>query len=125
MNRSYSDITSRLGEPLWWDEQAVPRYEPFHPCHCGIYDVEVVLARISCQACKRDFTVAFTRTHMDVMGPVNGSLASQMAAGALSYGDPPNIDCCAAGPTMSSDFKEVLEHWVLKSPTGLWARVIP
>lgn len=31
MHASYSDITDRLGEPQWWDENAVPRYCEFEP----------------------------------------------------------------------------------------------
>lgn len=29
MKQAYDDITSRLGNPLWWDEAGCPRYVPF------------------------------------------------------------------------------------------------
>ena len=31
MLRDYFDIRSRLGEPLWFDDNGVPRYVPFTP----------------------------------------------------------------------------------------------
>lgn len=39
-------------------------------------------------------------------------LSDLIAACALEYGDPPNIECCAAGPSMSSVPRRVLEYWV-------------
>jgi len=35
MHTEYADITSRLGEPLWWDDVCAPRYEPFQPYLCN------------------------------------------------------------------------------------------
>ena len=31
------------------------------------------------------------------------SLASRVADGTIHYGDPPNAECCASGPTMNSE----------------------
>lgn len=69
------------------------------------------------------------------------SLATQVRSGAIHYGDPPNTECCAAGPTMNCWDLRVIEFWARgfslrairepenKSPTMLageyldWARV--
>jgi hypothetical protein len=39
------------------------------------------------------------------------TLAESIEVNALAYGDPPNIQCCPAGPTMSSDTVRVLQYW--------------
>ena len=111
MNQPYDDITSRLGYPLWWDEVAVPRYDPFHPSLCAnIYATQAALVKIRCQNCGTPFEVAFSWSGMD---RVKGScdLATQIEQHALSYGDPPNVCCCPGGSTMTSDADRVLEFW--------------
>jgi hypothetical protein len=50
MLRDYQDITSRLGEPYWWDGNGAPRYCVFRPDACGIYDAYVALCLVRCQA---------------------------------------------------------------------------
>ena len=106
MNVEYQDILASLGEPLWWNEWAVPRYCAFSPQECDVYALEVVLMRIACQACGREFVVAMSLTMAD------------KAWGRAwpddeppHYGDPPNIGCCPAGPTMNSEHIAVLQHW--------------
>lgn len=42
--------------------------------------------------------------------------------GHLHYGDPPNIHCCAAGPTMNSIPIRVLEYWSRENPLLDWQR---
>src|SRR5690606_38100927 len=39
------------------------------------------------------------------------TLADRIREKCLNYGDPPNIDCCPAGPTMNSEPLRVLEYW--------------
>jgi hypothetical protein len=39
------------------------------------------------------------------------TLAERIRLKNIGYGDPPNIWCCAAGPTMTSDTVRVLEYW--------------
>jgi len=46
-----------------------------------------------------------------------GTLAERIRVGALEYGDPPNVDCCPAGPTMNSVPKRVLEYWRWGGPS--------
>lgn len=110
MHNYYHDILSRIPTPpKWYDEHAVPRYENFHPEErANIYAHEVCLFRIECQACGRPFDVVRSWTKHE--GPP--SLSDDIRAGSLVYGDPPNIDCCPAGPSMSSDSKRVLQFWL-------------
>lgn len=116
MNLNYHDILSRISEPpQWFDEHAVPRFVAFSPDEAAnIYANEVALAEIACQGCGRRFRVAFSISSMDraMAGGKLPSLAERIQDRSLHYGDPPNIDCCPAGPTMNSEPKRVLEYWV-------------
>lgn len=61
-------------------------------------------------AAERDSKLEMTKT----------PLADEIRAGYLNYGDPPNADCCPAGPTMSSHSIRVLEYW--HRPDHEWKR---
>jgi hypothetical protein len=119
VKENYIDITERLCEPRWWDEVGVPRYcEPSPKRSNNIYADEVVFYRIRCQDCGRPFVVCtsrdrYQRWHRDESGEMVQcpSLAELVQRQQLGYGDPPNIDCCAAGPTMTSVAETVLEFW--------------
>lgn len=112
MNHHYKDIRSRIPEePTWFDENATPRYCPFTPDEtANIYAREVVLLRVACQNCEREFDVCMSWNEMD---GIRGSdrLSRDIATGAIHYGDPPNVDCCPSGPTMNSVPMRVLEFW--------------
>jgi len=108
MNRNYEDILSKIAaEPFWWDENAVPRFCDFHPSKLDIYASEAAFCLISCQDCRKEFKVAFSwyKLSDDV------SLHLRVKDDHLEYGDPPNINCCDAGPTMNSIMMQVLEFW--------------
>lgn len=118
MHHDYEDIRSRIAEPpQWFDESAVPRYVEFAPDHLSnIYAREAALVEIACQACQKRFKVAFSRCTMDdvrerIAGREPRLLADAITAKAIHYGDPPNVGCCPAGPTMNSDPLRVLEYW--------------
>lgn len=50
MQTNYDDIISRISEPpLWFDENAVPRYCAFSPKESSPYLGEIALAEIDCQ----------------------------------------------------------------------------
>ena len=117
MNHDYSCIRSRIPtEPLWFDEHAVPRYDPFKPEEvANIYAREVAFVLIECQSCKREFHVAISGTL--------GELTPEVTSGDLQYGDPPNVDCCASGLSMSSIARRVLEFWRKNPYYGDWFRV--
>lgn len=111
MNRSYLDITSCLGEPRWWDDQAVPRYQSFAPDLCGIYDEAVSLLEIRCQRCGRSFTVAsaWDPTTELLWGGRARIEPTSTDGGWLHYGDPPNHGC--VGDTMNAIILRVLQYW--------------
>lgn len=115
MNHHYSDIRDKLGEPLWFDEHAVPRYCDFAPNQtANIYADECVLYLIRCQNCNREFRVCESTSRSDVMLARHmGNDASMLSerVAHLHYGDPPNIQCCPSGPTMNSEPVRVLEFW--------------
>lgn len=115
MNLNYRDILSRIAEPpQWFDESAVPRFVAFSPSEVAdIYADEVVLAEIACQSCARAFHVAFSSSPQSRMRAKDvRRLSEEIKDHNLHYGDPPNVDCCAAGPTMNSEPKRVLEYWM-------------
>ena len=128
MNHHYSDIRDRIAEePTWWDEDAVPRYCKFAPSEVSnIYAEEVVLLLIACQSCGHEFPVALSRaSHGGLSAIVRGiktpTLTELVRSGSIWYGDPPNIYCCPAGPTMTSDTIKVLEFW-RRQTIGGWIR---
>lgn len=116
MNHHYSDIRSLTAdEPLWWDENAVPRYCEFAPrVTANIYAVSAVLLLIECQNCSREFKVCMTNGPMDEYHGI--SLRRDIEADEIHYGDPPNAGCCPAGPTMNSVPRRVIEYWDLSDP---------
>lgn len=122
MHHHYSDIRSRIPEPpRWWDESAVPRYCDFAPGEAAnIYAEECALVRIACQACGETFDVCISSDAMWKIGAAL-TLAESIEINALSYGDPPNIQCCPAGPTMSSDAVRVLQYWQ-RGASSVWTR---
>jgi len=120
MHRCYRDILDRVSDPvLWFDEVAVPRFEPFSPAlTANIYADEAVLVRIECQGCAHAFDVAFTSPAAsrpiapdDTCFRRHPMLCDYIVAGQLHYGDPPNIECCDAGASMNSVPRIVLEYW--------------
>lgn len=134
MNNSYEDIRSRIAEePKWFDEEAVPRYCTFAPREtANIYADSSCLVEITCQGCGHAFQVCFsdsrTRRLLRALDALRAegveattelmqeraellTLEHAIETRELHYGDPPNIYCCAAGPTMNSVPRRVLEFW--------------
>lgn len=108
MRTYYGDILNRVSEPpKWFDEHGVPRYDAFLPSAIAdTYAHTCALLEIECQACKTRFFAVLSwhswRFEMD-----------------LEYGDPPNVDCCSSGPSMSSVPLRVVEWW---ERDGMWFR---
>ncbi len=139
MNESYDDIRSRIAEPpQWWDEHAVPRYVPFAPRWLAdIYADECALVLIACQNCGHEFPVAMSSSMGSAVRAVmlrkedvtletmrRYSVAASIETGAIHYGDPPNIECCPAGPTMNCDDLRVLQFWRReRGAVNDWVRV--
>lgn len=124
MHHHYHDIRSRIHEePQWFDEHAVPRYSVFTPDETAdIYADEAALVEIACQACGKRFLVCMTwNTWKSIRSPHYKSLHEQIVAKSLHYGDPPNVECCPAGPTMNCEDIRVLEYWA-KNYDRDWVR---
>lgn len=122
MNHHYADIKDRIAEePKWWDEHAVPRYGDFSPeMTANIYAKEAALVFIECQNCGTGFRVCFSSDGMVLTydGLKQDRLSERVAD--LHYGDPPNMGCCPAGPTMNSVPRKVLEFWTLDRERNGW-----
>lgn len=118
MNHDYSDIRSRIAaEPSWFDENAVPRYESFAPGNVAdIYADEAILVEITCQGCGRKFEVAFSK---GMLNRDDWPLSRRITEKNVHYGDPPNIGCCASGPTMNSEPRRVLQYWSRHHPEAV------
>lgn len=120
MNIDYSDILTRLGEPLWYDENAVPRYVEFHPDHCGVYAEDVALMVIHCQNCRKPMTVACAkRRRKDGYYPDKSQLDPWGQSGEFFYRDPPRHGC--TGDTMLCTPVEIVQFWS-QSKDGVWFR---
>lgn len=104
MHARYNDIISRIPEaPKWYDQNGVPRYDNFSPDYCpNIYSDGVVLLRIACQHCDRQFDVEM---HSDSFAPIKHPQK-------LHYGDPPSHGC--VGDTMNCEDIAVLQVWYRK-----------
>lgn len=121
MNHHYAEILAAFPiPPLWWSENAFPRWVEFTPKELdNIYASECVLLEIACQGCGHKFVVAMSRSAAAYRLTEDGLDWSEEPP---HYGDPPNIGCCDAGPTMNVDLVRVIEHW--RQNKGLdWVRV--
>lgn len=104
----YSDILDLSPtRPLWWDEQAVPRFCQFAPDKvANFYATEAALLLISC---------VFNPIHHFVVaasGPRRSgrTLADEIRDGSFRYGDPPRIAECRDGDTTAHPIR-VLQYW--------------
>ena len=111
MRASYEDLHALTSDPpSWYDENGVPRYAEFAPkLVANIYADEAALLEIECQACGAKFMVALSWDMRDLERE-------------FEYGDPPNLGCCSAGPTMNSVPLRVHEFWRRES-YGEWKRI--
>ena len=124
MYQPYLDIREKLGRPLWFDEEGVPRYAHFAPRLCAnIYADFAALLEIRCQSCGQLFQVAASWCAMDENAvwdehgnnprPAEG-LPTAESSGYFRYGDAPwhgpNDGQCS-GTTMTTDVSEVMQFW--------------
>jgi len=115
VHQNYTDITSRIAEPpTWYDQNGTPRYCKFSPDKCpNIYSRTVVLMRIACQNCGKEFDVEM---HAGMWDHRRDHPPSKW-----HYGDPPVHDC--VGDTMNCEDLEVLEVWHKNSDSIDWKRI--
>lgn len=114
MHISYEDILALHPEPpLWWDENAVPRYCEFEPSKVvNIFANEVALIQVLCRHCAKPFTVAITSERMPkVLVPEYETIREDIIFRQLHYGHPPNVGCCPEGPTLTSIPMKVFQYW--------------
>jgi hypothetical protein len=117
MHPSYDDIKKLAGEPMWYSEGGVPRYDDFHPKLCSVYNTYVALVQIACQACQREFSAASCVDMLDMVQiklemPRQQERPEQDAwdlIGSFHYGDPPRHAC--VGDSMNSVPLRVLQFW--------------
>jgi hypothetical protein len=123
MHAHYKDILSRIQDPpAWFDENAVPRFDPFSPdLIANIYADICVLVEIQCQNCRRTFKVSMSEGAMERFNR-RGLIYAQIENKSLHYGDPPNINCCGSGPTMNCLDIRVLECWRRGEKSFVWDR---
>lgn len=132
MNHCYTDILKLTKKkPLWFDEHAVPRYCRFEPHQvANIYARACALVLINCQNCGTQFKVAFSWSGYDGSTPEMERLLNAYRppktvreVEQIHYGDPPNVRCCASGPTMNCNDLRVLEWWTCAHGAADWERV--
>ena len=122
MKQNYKDITSRINEePKWYDDNGVPRYDEFSPCSSpNVYADEVCLFEVACQSCKKFFTVSKSSDRFESLQR-GRTLRELILSKNLWYKDPPNVGCCPAGPTMTSNTVRIHEYWS-HGFGGKWSR---
>lgn len=113
MHQIYKEILDAFDTPpLWFTEGGFPRWCEKHPANCDdIYADQVVFAVIGCQGCMKTFKVAFSSNKMARLMGEQVCLLSQINNRSLHYGDPPNVQCCPAGPTMNSQLLLIEQVW--------------
>jgi hypothetical protein len=126
MYQPYEDIRQLSEiEPLWHDENGVPRYVSFKPRLCAdIYATFVALLEIKCQGCGFPFVVSSSWTlrldsaewDKDGKNPKpKAGLPTSEDSGYFDYGDAPwhtnpkGHQC--SGTTMTTDVSAVLQFW--------------
>lgn len=135
MRAGYEDILALAAgkQPLWWDENGVPRFAEHHPHHCpDIYADEVVLLEIACQLCGTPMRVQLSTSSSDKLlaGALKRpykTLAEQVKNRTIHYGDPPHHNhpsgtFCHAGCTMNCNDLRVVEFWSRERPDWQRAR---
>ena len=117
MHTYYADIVKRIEQPpTWFDECAVPRYCNFTPNDISdVYANECALVLIACQNCGQKFKVAMSSNILSEY-----QVGNAIREKYIHYGDPPNIGCCGAGPTMNCDDLKVLEFWKRSPESHEW-----
>jgi len=115
------ELADKAGvEPIWWDENGVPRFSSFDPEMLGVYDRLAVLGEVACAACGKCMQVGIGRPKISVAcNQIVSYDIDALVAVIEAWGDPPRHNderdgtgghgC--AGETMSSDFVRVVGAW--------------
>jgi hypothetical protein len=123
MHTDYRDIIARAGDPVWWDEYAVPRYCVFEPNKQNVYANEVALVKVLCARCQKVFLIGRTHDSMDDINNVT-SIKQDILDHVIGYGMPPfhfHDGHLCSGSTMTCDVFRVMEYWH-REALGNWIR---
>lgn len=106
MHHDYNDIKRMINiEPYWYDDNGVPRYEPFSPDMLpNIYAEACALMHIQCQACGMHFHTSMSASWREIDN------IKDTPPRKWHYGDPPAHGC--VGDSMNCIDVEVLEAWL-------------
>jgi hypothetical protein len=115
---TYDDIIERAGSPDWYWKHGMPRYGPFTPRSCGIYDRRIAYLEIACQDCGQRFNVAISTSPLQPEGTRHLPTADSIRG--FHYGDPPRHGCI--GDTMNVDTLRVIEFWQREAVAHDWTR---
>lgn len=113
MLADYEDIKKRVKiKPKWYDCNGTPRYDKFHPdLSPNIYADEVILMRIGCQRCRKEFLVEMNWGSWELVNEIP-KLSKRIKDKSIHYGDPPShIKTDHAGSTMNCIDYEIVEFW--------------
>jgi len=128
----YRDIRSRIKEePIWYDDNGVPRYDKFSPdLVSSIYAQEALLVKIKCQDCHSVFFVGVCYSDMEKIFNRHAASYEEHIKDYLNakdknkryfpfhYGDPPAHGC--VGDTMNCEDIQIIEFW--KKEKFVWKR---
>lgn len=119
MKACYYDIIVKLGAPLWWDENGVPRYAPFAPYLSGDPDArQAALLQVVCPHCRQVCRVSVSSKYIDL-----DIMSDLMARGAEGlYGLLPHYDHCGH-PRMASLVAVIEVH--RRDNMSSWRKVYP
>lgn len=124
MTQEFTDITSKMGKPKWYDTKGFPRYCTFHPNRTSnIYAQYVALILIGCQSCQKTWRVAVSIHMLDVLGE-HFQFPTKTDIGSFHYGDPPShVKHDHRGSTMNSIPIRVIEFWKKRTAFRGWVRI--
>ncbi len=120
----YQDITTKLGEPIWYDEYKVPRYCEFSPQQIAeIYANEVALVLTQCDHCHKQFKIAYSSDLLESISAPFNYLKNHITKNDMQCGLPPNDTCFEiAFPNGLAMPIKVLEYWCKSPETKQWER---
>lgn len=133
----YRDIKERLGKPVWYDRNCVPRYSEINPKEAAeIYCDCVAHLQVKCQACGKvfDCVVAQSKCNTLARDPVKWlkEFQEDPLGNTAGWGDAPwhdadgnecGFESQCSGTTMSTDYRVVA--WWLKEQFDWVAQPVP
>lgn len=104
MRLDYNEISLKMGTPLWYDCNGVPRYVECTPEGITLYGDYAVLMHIRCQSCGKNFIVSVAPSRYG-----ENRLPTPENEGDFYYGVPPVHGC--TGDSMMSTSIRIIRFW--------------